>query len=130
MMKRILLMIMILLCVSVVLCSCGGETTDSNDTQTADPAQTDDAADTNNGDNADVAAPNISSIFNYNKDSELGSHDDEWKNSHLELSYRDRTIVDSLTLTTKEAWYPRVKQTANGEYILIYMGDYSTGNHI
>lgn len=130
MMKRILLMIMILLCVSVVLCSCGGETTDSNDTQTADPAQTDDAADTNNGDNTDVAAPNISSIFNYNKDSELGSHDDEWKNSHLELSYRDRTIVDSLTLTTKEAWYPRVKQTANGEYILIYMGDYSTGNHI
>lgn len=71
----------------------------------------------------------ISSIYTYNTDSEIDSHKDEWQNSHIELSYRDRVFLDQSVTTQKEVWYPRIKQTANGEYILLFMNG-QTGNHI
>ncbi len=129
-MKKISILILLAMCLSVVLCSCSNNTADTTaQTQGGDTESTATVDTNNNGDEQQVQELVIGSIHDYNIDSELGSHDDEWQNSHLELSYRDRTIVDAATLTTSQAWYPRVKQTANGEYILLFMNG-STGNHI
>ena len=117
-----LLALALLIVLSCTMFSACGQQQESTDTINNETTQGDE----------DVSTPkeqSISSIYDYNKDSETDSHKDEWQNSHLELSFRDRVYLDHSSLATNEIWYPRVKQLANGEYILLYMNGV-TGNHI
>lgn len=119
-MKKALLICLAIMCTVLVCVSC-----------------TQNAADTNAGTESETQAVvddvpkefTINSISAYNIESEVDSHKDEWKNSHLEQDYRERFLVDTSLTGTKELWYPRIKQTANGEYILLFMNG-QTGNHI
>ncbi len=120
-------LIVLLLLILGVLCFCACKQTVTQDSSTL--AETDQ---TTTGGGEEVQTPqelNISSISDYNLSSETDSHKDEWKNSHLELNYRERYILDTGITGTTEVWYPRIKQTANGEYILLFMNG-QTGNHI
>ena len=50
----------------------------------------------------------------------LDSHSALTGNSSLELNFREYVLVDQSVLATASATYPRIKQMANGEYILFY----------
>ncbi len=48
------------------------------------------------------------------------SHEGMTDRSTLEMDFRSLQLLNSDTLSTKEAHYPRLKKMANGEYILFY----------
>ena len=123
-MKKIILILSALVLACVVLISCGTQTEQSD---TGADTSTDTSADTSSGDTQKEQT--ISSIYNYNTTSEIDSHANEWQNSHIELSFRDRMFLDQSVTTQTEVWYPRIKKMANGEYLLLYMNG-ETGNHI
>ena len=120
-MKKIIFLLLVLVSLLTV-CACagaGGDNTDSgSDTTPPDSFETFTSTELV-----------IGSIEDYNKESEVDSHDGKTQYSHLEMSYRDKVFLDSSVTTIKEAWYPRIKQTANGEYILLFMNG-QTGNNI
>ena len=121
-MKKIIFVILMLTLCGLLFVGCA--TKNPSDSTSADSS----ADSTENDTNSNIEQ-SVSSIYNYNISSELDSHKDEWQNSHLELSYRDKILLDQSTTTQTQVWYPRIKQTANGEYILLFMNG-STGNHI
>ena len=125
-MKKLLFSLLLMLTVCVILCACKEQAV-----TTTEDAQQDTVSDNESGGEQNVPTEfTIASIYDYNLESETDSHKDDWKRSHIELSYRDRTVVDSITTTETAVWYPRIKKCANGEYILLFMARYSTGNHI
>ena len=117
--KTIFLLLIIASLVSVCACAGAGNTDSGDDTTPSDSFEN----------TITSTELEIHSIEYYNLDSEVDSHDGKTQYSHLEMSYRDKVFLDNSVTTTTQAWYPRIKQTANGEYILLFMNG-QTGNDI
>jgi len=113
-MKKITFLLLVLTAL-ITVCACAGTGIDTTDT-VADTTPQDSFGQTITSTDLDIG-----SIEDYNLESELDSHDGKTQYSHLEMSYRDKVFLDNSVTTTSEAWYPRIKKTANGEYILLYM---------
>ncbi len=107
-MKKFLPILLVLL-VAVCVCACNEKTpADSTvDTSTLTPD--------------DPGEIIIHSIEDFNKTSEIDSHASEYQRSHLEMSYRDKYLIDQSTTEVSQSWYPRIKLMKNGEYIMFYM---------
>lgn len=63
----------------------------------------------------------ITSIYSLNqKEGYVNSHHSEWKTSFIEMDFSSCQTFVSPKLTAKLAYYPRIKQLANGAYMLTY----------
>ena len=114
-MKKLLLAFFLLLAV-LLICACANNENAVSDTLPVIEDQLDKPLTSGS-----YSVLDIKSIYDYNTTSEIDSHKGKTQYSHLEMSYRDLVVLDSSITSTNEVWYPRVKQTATGEYILLYM---------
>ncbi|MCM1502686.1 MAG: glycoside hydrolase [Bacteroidales bacterium] len=67
------------------------------------------------------AMTDITSIYSLNrKEGFVNSHHSDWKYSFIETDFRSTYRFVDPVLTAKLAYYPRIKQLANGGYMLSY----------
>lgn len=130
-MKKILFTLLTLVCIALLIfCSCtSGDTSGNN---TIDGNNTSDAPDTDGGNEGDDVEDEdivINSISEYNKTSEKDSHAGSYSSSQLEQDFRESYLIDTSALGVSTLYYPRIKQAADGSYLLFYQNG-KTGTSI
>ena len=108
-----------------VLCSCtpqGGQTSVTD----TDAQSTDTSADSGQAQPTELQ---ISSISEYNKTSEKNSHSKESAYSALETNYRQTYAIDQSGTSVSTMFYPRLKKTADGKYLMFYQNS-KTGTSV
>ena len=115
-MKKVLFTLLLAILAVCIFISCGGGGT-TVDTSVETDADT--SADTDSGVSGEDIV--IHSISDFNLDSEVDSHNGQTQYSHLEMSNREYKFIDASFAGTKSLYYPRIKQMADGNYILFYM---------
>ncbi len=122
--KRTAFIILLVLCALLCAVACSDTDnpppTDGTDTQSGTDTDTQ-----NPGEGTVVENPNpsyvINSFYDLNKkDNTALSHEKDSGYAALELDYRSYVRLDRKALKTTTVYYPRIKQMADGRYILFY----------
>ena len=106
-----------LLTLFVLLCACG-QASDTTDTTAQDPMI--DTSTVGGFDPPSSVEIKISAISELNSEHTVDSHRNAVGSSTFEANFREFTEVDRKSLGTTSAYYPRLKQTAEGTYILFF----------
>ncbi len=124
--KRILVLILVVLC--TLLCAVACSDTDNPPPVESDGTQGATGTETQTQGTDEVPSvqnPNpdyvINSFYDLNKNSNTAlSHENDGNYTALELDYRSYVKLDRKTLKTTTVYYPRIKQMADGRYIMFY----------